>query len=145
MTIGLLKEPEGENRVALLPESVKTLIQLHVKIIVESRAGERAYASDKDYEDIGASIHSRGGVLQADLILGIQPPTEEEQHSLKDGQVLVCLFQPLSNKELVERFLDKKNHQLLHGQCSSYDQSSGDGCPIFYGHGSRLQGSTDGS
>ncbi|TDK41562.1 Re/Si-specific NAD(P)(+) transhydrogenase subunit alpha [Algoriphagus formosus] len=108
MTIGLLKEPEGENRVALLPESAKALIQLQVQIIVESGAGEKAYASDKDYEAVGASIHSRAEVLQADLILGIQPPSEEEQLSLKDGQVLVCLFQPLSNKELVERFLDKK-------------------------------------
>ncbi|WP_100627662.1 Re/Si-specific NAD(P)(+) transhydrogenase subunit alpha [Algoriphagus formosus] len=108
MTIGLLKEPEGENRVALLPESAKALIQLQVQIIVESRAGEKAFASDKDYEAIGASIHSRAEVLQADLILGIQPPSEEEQLSLKDRQVLVCLFQPLSNKELVERFLDKK-------------------------------------
>lgn len=108
MTIGLLKEPEGENRVALLPESAKALIQLQVQIIVESRAGEKAYASDKDYEAMGASIHSRAEVLQADLILGIHPPTEEEQLALKDGQVLVCLFQPLSNKKLVERFLDKK-------------------------------------
>ncbi|MCR9081631.1 MAG: Re/Si-specific NAD(P)(+) transhydrogenase subunit alpha [Cyclobacteriaceae bacterium] len=108
MTIGLLKEPEGENRVALLPESAKALIQLQVQIIVENRAGEKAYASENDYEAIGASIHSRAEVLQADLILGIQPPSEEEQLSLKDGQVLVCLFQPLSNRELVERFLDKK-------------------------------------
>ena len=39
MTIGLLKEPAGEQRVALLPESVKTLIDSKVTVLVEKDAG----------------------------------------------------------------------------------------------------------
>lgn len=108
MTIGLLKEPEGENRVALLPESAKALVQLQVEILVETQAGASAFASDADYEAAGAKIALRKDTLKADLVLSINPPTEEEQDSLEAGQVLVCLFQPLSNKELVDRFLAKK-------------------------------------
>ena len=105
MTIGLLKEPEGEHRVALLPESVKSLISLEVNVWVESQAGNHAFVSDTDFEKSGAKISQREEVLKADLILGINPPTSTELETLKAEQVLVCVFQPLSNKDLVERFL----------------------------------------
>ncbi|SHO65013.1 Re/Si-specific NAD(P)(+) transhydrogenase subunit alpha [Algoriphagus zhangzhouensis] len=107
MTIGLLKESGEENRVALLPESVKNLISLKVSIWVESKAGEKAFASDEDYEAAGAKICGRAETLQADVVLGIQQPLDSEIDSLKESQVLICLFQPLSNKILVESFLKK--------------------------------------
>jgi len=34
MTIGILKEIEGENRVAMLPESVATLVKMNVAVLV---------------------------------------------------------------------------------------------------------------
>lgn len=107
MTIGLLKEPDGENRVALLPESVKALIALKVQIEVESGAGESAFASDQDYEAIGAKIVNRQQALSADLIVGINPPTDAETDQLDSGKVLLAVFQPLSNKPYVERLMAK--------------------------------------
>lgn len=105
MTIGLLKEPDGENRVALLPESVKALVALKAEIIVESKAGAKAFSPDALYTDAGAKISQRKDVLSADLVLGINPPTDSELASLKAGQVLMSVFQPLSNKELVEKLM----------------------------------------
>ena len=103
MTIGLLKEPAGEQRVALLPESVKTLIDSKVTILVEKDAGVTAFNSDTDYSSIGATPSARTNVLGADVIIGINPPTESEIEKLKVGQTLLCVFQPLSNKPLVEK------------------------------------------
>ena len=103
MTIGLLKEPAGEQRVALLPESVKTLIDSKVTILVEKDAGLTAFNSDTDYSSIGATPSARTNVLAADMIIGINPPTESEIEKLKVGQTLLCVFQPLSNKPLVEK------------------------------------------
>ena len=103
MTIGLLKEPAGEQRVALLPESVKTLIDSKVTILVEKDAGVTAFNSDTDYSSIGATPSARTNVLAADMIIGINPPTESEIEKLKVGQTLLCVFQPLSNKPLVEK------------------------------------------
>ena len=37
------------------------------------------------------------------MIIGINPPTESEIEKLKVGQTLLCVFQPLSNKPLVEK------------------------------------------
>lgn len=103
MTIGLLKEPAGEQRVALLPESVKTLIDSKVTVLVEKDAGVTAFNSDTDYSSIGATPSARANVLAADMVIGINPPTESEIEKLKVGQTLLCVFQPLSNKPLVEK------------------------------------------
>ncbi|WP_305983138.1 Re/Si-specific NAD(P)(+) transhydrogenase subunit alpha [Roseivirga thermotolerans] len=105
MIIGLLKEPSGENRVALLPENVKTLIALNVELIVESQAGTAAFTTDFEFEKAGAKIGQRRDVLSADLVLGINPPTDPELEDLKAGQVLMSAFQPLSNKDLVEQLM----------------------------------------
>lgn len=108
MTIGLLKEPEGESRVALLPESVKTFIDLNVKVQVEKEAGKTAFSSDENYLAVGAELGTRAEILQSDVILSIHPPSSEEIDHLNENQVLVCQFQPLSNKKLVDQLLGLK-------------------------------------
>ena len=66
MTIGLLKEPSGEHRVALLPENIKTLTDLKVSVKVESEAGALAFATNSDYTSAGANITSRTDTLSAE-------------------------------------------------------------------------------
>ncbi len=105
MTLGLLKEPDGENRVALLPESVKALIALKVQVQVETQAGNNAFASDADYEAIGADIADRSKILSADVVVGINPPADAELEAMKAEQVLIAIFQPLSNKAMVEKLM----------------------------------------
>lgn len=104
MVIGVLKEPEGENRVALLPESVSDLIKLKVNVIIEKGAGTKAFFSDKHYEDIGAKTGSRDEVFsQADMIIQIQPLPDAEIDKLKEKQVLVSVINPLTNTDLVKK------------------------------------------
>lgn len=105
MTLGLLKEPDGENRVALLPESVKALVALKVQVHVETQAGSSAFASDADYKAAGASTAERNQVLSSDIVIGINPPTDAELEAMKPGQVLIAVFQPLTNKPLVEKLM----------------------------------------
>lgn len=105
MTLGLLKEPDGENRVALLPESVKALIALKVQIHVETQAGSNAFASDADYEAVEAKTADRAQILSSDVVIGINPPTDAELDAMKPGQVLIAVFQPLTNKALVEKLM----------------------------------------
>lgn len=107
MTIGLLKEPSGENRVALLPESVKAFIDLKTEVLTETGAGDNSYASDKSYTDIGAKVVSRAEALKCEVVVGINQPTDAEIDGMSANQVLVCVFQPLSNKALVEKFMAK--------------------------------------
>lgn len=103
MIIGILKEPAGERRVSMLPEMVTALGKMHVQVLVEQGAGAGAYASDEKYTEAGASIGSHADVLQkADLLLRISPLEPAELAGIAQGKVLLNVFQPLSNRPMVE-------------------------------------------
>ena len=108
MTIGILKETAGENRVAMLPESVAALVKMNVTLLVETNAGMSAFASDKEYEEAGARMVSKAEVIAgADLLIKIQPPTSEEIAMLKDGQVIMAVLSPYFNAGLVKELAAK--------------------------------------
>ncbi|WP_346860221.1 NAD(P) transhydrogenase subunit alpha [uncultured Draconibacterium sp.] len=108
MILGLLKEYGTESRVALLPETVKAFTDLKVKVLVEQGAGETAFASDADYEAVGANVVARADVFaQAEVLLQIQPPAEGDTEKIKDSQVWISAFNPLWDTELVNTFLKK--------------------------------------
>ena len=108
MILGLLKEHGKETRVALLPETVKAFTDLKVEVLVEQGAGEKAFASDADYEAIGAKTVSRDDVFaKAEVLLQIQPPAEGDTDKIKDSQVWISAFNPLWDTVLVKTFLDK--------------------------------------
>lgn len=109
MTIGILKESPGENRVALLPESVATLVKMNVSLVVESGAGLTAFASDKQYEEAGAKMDTKQNVISAaDLLIKIQPPTAEEVALLKEGQSIMSVLNPYFNGPLIKELAAKK-------------------------------------
>lgn len=107
MILGILKEPQDESRVAFLPEAVKTLISWKVSVWVEKGAGSKAYASDELYQISGAEIHSRKEILsQSDLVIGIQPISEEEIASIKPGAVLMGQLNALYNPKLTNYLIE---------------------------------------
>lgn len=108
MTIGILKETPGENRVALLPESVATLVKMNVSMLVEAGSGLTAFASDKAYEEAGAKIETKAKVIAgADLLIKIQPPTADEIALMKEGQVIMAVLNPYFNADLVKQLAAK--------------------------------------
>ena len=50
MRLGVLKEPDGENRVSLIPNSYKKLNKLGFELTVESGAGVISHYSDNEYQ-----------------------------------------------------------------------------------------------
>jgi len=108
MTIGILREISGENRVAMLPESVATLVKMNVSMLVETGAGLTAFASDKEYTEAGATIDTKEKVIAgADLLIKIQPPTADELALMKDGQVIMAVLNPYFNVDLVKQLAAK--------------------------------------
>jgi H+-translocating NAD(P) transhydrogenase subunit alpha len=107
MKIGILKESAGENRVAMLPDSVKSLAALKVSVLVEKGAGAAASVPDTLYEEAGAAVASRADVIkQADLLTMVNGPTESEISKLGKGKVLVAGVNPLTNHDLVKRYAE---------------------------------------
>ena len=99
MIVGLLKEPQFEKRVALLPEAVAVLRKLNVDVMVETNAGVGAYVSDADYQAAGASLVSRDKVFfGADVLIKINALTTEDVNACKPNQVVLSGFKSLSKQ-----------------------------------------------
>ncbi|HEX7016385.1 MAG TPA: alanine dehydrogenase [Cyclobacteriaceae bacterium] len=93
--IGLPREISlQENRISLTPDGVALLVKNGHEIWVETKAGEGAKFSDKDYSDAGAKIvYSPQEVYKADVILKIEPPTAGEIEMMHPGQTLISAIQ----------------------------------------------------
>jgi NAD(P) transhydrogenase subunit alpha len=109
MILGILKETNNDKRVSLLPEQAAVLVAKQVNVIVETGAGNAAYASDTTYIDKNVTVKDRATVLStADLVLSINPLSSAEMAQLKPGAVVLGTFQPLFNTDLVKQAIDKK-------------------------------------
>jgi NAD(P) transhydrogenase subunit alpha len=98
LLLGILKESTpGETRVALLPESLKTLLAQGITITVESGAGIGAGASDLTYTQAGAMVSAdRASILsQSDLLPVVNAPGAADQAMLKSGAVVIGFLRPL--------------------------------------------------
>jgi NAD(P) transhydrogenase subunit alpha len=105
--IGILKEPDSENRVVALPEIAAQLVKMNFQVMVESTAGAKAFASDEDYKAQGAEIGSKNDVLtKADVVLRINSLTKDEISKLKQGAVALAMFQPFFNPDTVKQLLE---------------------------------------
>lgn len=106
MIIGILKEPDFEHRVGLLPEGIVSLIKLKVDVLVEQGAGKKSFASDQQYLKAGAKLAVRDDILSmADMLIMVNTPSEDVIACKKDDQVVVSVVNPFFNKEVVERLL----------------------------------------
>ncbi|MCY4155288.1 MAG: Re/Si-specific NAD(P)(+) transhydrogenase subunit alpha [Gammaproteobacteria bacterium] len=104
MQIGVLKETHpGENRVALVPDTVKKLVKLGADIAVEAALGQGAGFTDTDYTDAGAGVSSDRSALlgQSDIILRIRKPDADEVGQLKQGCIHISYLDPFNEGELV--------------------------------------------
>jgi NAD(P) transhydrogenase subunit alpha len=109
MILGILKETNNDKRVSLLPEQAAVLVAKQVSVLVETGAGNAAYASDATYTDKNVTVKDRASVLStSDLVLSINPLSSAEMAQLKPGAVVLGTFQPLFNSDLVKQAIDKK-------------------------------------
>ncbi len=96
MKIGVPKESaDGERRVALVPDVVKSLKRNeHVDVLVARGAGEAAGHPDAAYADAGAELVDGDAAWGADVVLHVAVPSAEEIAKLRSGQVLISHLNP---------------------------------------------------
>jgi NAD(P) transhydrogenase subunit alpha len=97
MIVGVPRETvAGERRVALVPDLVPKLLKAGVEVIVQSGAGVEAGFPDAAYQEKGARLEPEV-LSRADILLKVQPPTDTEIASLKEGATLIGFLQPYTN------------------------------------------------
>jgi NAD(P) transhydrogenase subunit alpha len=101
MRIGVPRETAaGERRVALVPEVVEKLVG-GFEVLVERGAGEAASFPDSAYGEASAQLVEDWA--DAEVVVKVQKPTEQEASRLRDGQVLIAFLQPLTDREGIDR------------------------------------------
>ncbi|HEY8779165.1 MAG TPA: Re/Si-specific NAD(P)(+) transhydrogenase subunit alpha [Solirubrobacterales bacterium] len=100
MRIGVPKETaEGERRVALVPDVVKSLKESGLDVAVESGAGAESGHPDPQYTEAGAEVGGADAAWGADVVLRVAVPSSEEIGRLRSGQVVIGHLAPLTSAE----------------------------------------------
>lgn len=108
--IGALREIfEGENRVAMTPDSALQLQKLGHSCCIESGAGQKAGFSDASYAKAGVEVLADAGAVlaAADVVVKVRGPEMAEAKALREGQTLISFFWPAQNPELLEIAKDR--------------------------------------
>jgi NAD(P) transhydrogenase subunit alpha len=103
-SVGVPREiAAGERRVALVPKVVEKLRALGVDVLVEAGAGLGALIPDAAYQQAGAKI---GDPWEADVVVKVNRPTEEEIGKLRSGATLIGFLAPLTAPETIQKLRD---------------------------------------
>jgi NAD(P) transhydrogenase subunit alpha len=114
MKVGVPKETvPGEKRVALIPDTVKRLVDNGFEIVVETGAGTEAGFSDDEYREAGAATGDAASALGADVVLKVAPPTtgeggKDEVSAMKQGGALIGFLLPMTSPDLVRKLATQK-------------------------------------
>lgn len=105
MNIHICKETQDlEKRVALTPDVAASLLGDGITIRIEAGAGTAAGYPDETFRKAGVEVtEDRASLLNdADLLLSVNAPSDEEIGKLKRGSTLVCYLWGLQNPDRMD-------------------------------------------
>jgi alanine dehydrogenase len=128
-TIGIpLEISSNENRVAIVPHSVKPLVMQGHRVVVQTGAGLRSNYDDHEYSEAGAEIvMSKQEVFKSDILLKVAPPTIDEIELLHPDQ---CLISPLQLPTLSESYVDRLLRHRVMAVAMEYLQAADGSYPL---------------
>jgi len=100
-TIFIAKETEGEPRVAGSPETVKKMKALGLDVVVEAGAGTLSRIPDGEFEKVGARIGSAADAANADVVLKVRRPANDEIKGYKSGAIVIAVMDPYGNEAAI--------------------------------------------
>lgn len=111
MIVGCPKEIKAfENRVGLIPATVKTLVSSGAQVLVEKGAGLGSYISDEEYQNEGAIIVDNAKEIwqKSDIIAKVKEPLEAEFEYFRENQIIYTFLHLAAEPQLAEALLKKK-------------------------------------
>lgn len=118
MIVGIPKEIKtNENRVALVPAGVETLVADGHTVMVETEAGLGSGFSDAQYATAGAQIAKNAAAVwsASDLIVKVKEPIEAEWKHIKSSHTIFTYFHFAANEALT------KAHIASGATCIAYE------------------------
>lgn len=110
MEIGIPKEiKSNENRVAMTPAGVVTLLTSGHEVFIETGAGLGSGFTDEDYAQVGATIvETAKEAWSKQMILKVKEPLEDEYKYLREGLILFTYLHLAAEEKLANVLLEKK-------------------------------------
>ena len=115
MIVASIKEDVNlEKRVSVTPETAKNLIALGLSINLEKNYAVHLGIDDKYYENQGVKFFNSSSevINNSNLILKVNCPNEEDVKNLKEKQIIIGMFNPSKNKDILKKIL-KKNINIF--------------------------------
>ena len=110
MQIGIPKETHpGENRVPIIPDTVKKLCQLGAEVLIEEGLGLGSGFRDEQYAEAGATISQDRTALfsNSDILLRLRKPDLSEVALMKSGCIHISYLDPFNEQELVQALKER--------------------------------------
>ena len=111
MIIGATKEDLSlEKRIALTPETAKSIIGLGLKICIEKNYAAHIGIKDEEFQNLGVEIkNSFKEVLSScNLLIKVNCPSEEEINIMNEKTILIGMLNPSQNKKKISDIIKKK-------------------------------------
>ena len=111
LLIGIPKENSfNEDRIALTPEAVAVMIANGHRVVVETKAGDGASYTDKDYSEAGAKIaYDKKEVFECDILVKSAPVSASECELLKPNQTIISpIHMAIMKRDILQKMMEKK-------------------------------------
>lgn len=104
MKIGIPKETrQGENRIAITPDVVNSLIKAGFEVTVEQGAGLHSFFTDEQFVSAGATLSDKSSVYStSDVICKVNAPVPGDIALMKKDAVLISYLFALSNPAITD-------------------------------------------
>ncbi|MFC3832457.1 MULTISPECIES: alanine dehydrogenase [Deinococcus] len=124
MQIGLPKEIKvKENRVALTPGGVGTLVRRGHTVIVEQGAGVGSGIPDSEYVQAGAALGSADDAWAAQMVVKVKEPTPPEYRYLRPELLLFTYLHLAADRPLTDALLESGTTGVAYETVQSEDGS----------------------
>ncbi len=111
MIIGATKEDLSlEKRIALTPETAKSIIGLGLKICIEKNYATHIGIKDEEFKNLGVEIKDsfKEVLSSCNLLIKVNCPSEDEINILNEKTILIGMLNPSQNKKRISEILKKK-------------------------------------
>lgn len=112
MIVGILKEiKSAENRVAMTPAGVETLVQNSHAVLVEKDAGKGTGFTDNDYVKAGGEIVASSKEIYkgADMVMHVKEPLPSEYDLIRKDQIIFTFFHLAANEKLTRALIKSRS------------------------------------
>lgn len=107
--IGALRETvPGERRITMTPDVAKRYQALGAELWLEKGIGASMFLPDAAFPAGNFVASGREVLQQADIVLKVQAPNNDELAEMKEGSVLIGLLQPYADAERVRMLQAKR-------------------------------------